>query len=95
MGVLIRPLLTEKVTSLNELGKFGFVVSKDANKVQIKNEVEKMFNVTVVSVNTMISPGKKKTRYTKSNIISGRTSSFKKAIVTLKEGDFIDFYNGI
>jgi len=95
MGVLVRPLLTEKVTSLNEKGKFGFVVSKDANKIQIKNEVEKMFNVTVVSVNTMISPGKKKTRYTKSNIISGRTSSFKKAIVTLKEGDFIDFYNGI
>ena len=69
MGVLIKPLVTEKVSALNEHGKYGFVVSKDANKVQIKNEVEKTYGVTVESVNTMVQPGKTKRRYTKSRII--------------------------
>ena len=95
MGVLVKPLITEKVTVDNENAKFGFIVEKEANKVEIKKEVEKLYGVNVLAVNTMIMPGKPKSRYTKSSIITGKTSSFKKAIVTLEEGEFIDFYSGI
>lgn len=95
MGVLVRPLVTEKISSLNEKGQYGFVVAKDANKVEIKKEVEKMYGVTVESVNTMIYQGKDKTRYTKSRIISGRASAYKKAIVTVADGEVIDFYSEI
>jgi large subunit ribosomal protein L23 len=95
MGILIKPLVTEKVSDLNEKGKYGFVVDNRANKVEIKKAVEKMYGVNVESVNTMRYPGKHKTRYTKKQIISGRTSSFKKAIVTVAEGEVIDFYSGI
>ncbi len=95
MSVLIRPIVTEKVSSLNEKGKYGFVVNKKANKVEIKKAVEKMYGVTVEGVNTMIYPGKQKTRYTKTKVISGRTSQYKKAIVTVAEGEVIDFYSGI
>ena len=95
MGILIKPLVTEKISDLNEKGQYGFVVDNRANKVEIKKEVEKMYGVNVESVNTMRYPGKKKTRYTKKQIISGRTTSFKKAIVTVAEGEVIDFYSGI
>lgn len=95
MGVLIKPLVTEKVSALNEHGKYGFVVTKDANKVQIKAEIEKTYGVTVESVNTMIQPGKSKRRYTKSRIIEGRTPAYKKAVVQVADGDIIDFYSGI
>jgi len=95
MGILIKPLITEKVSKLNEQSMFGFVVNKDANKIEIKKEVEKVYSVTVLSVNTMITAGKQKTKYTKSGVMSGKSKSFKKAIVTLKEGEIIDFYNGI
>ncbi|NQZ74903.1 MAG: 50S ribosomal protein L23 [Ekhidna sp.] len=95
MGVLIKPLVTEKISSLNEHGKYGFVVAKNANKVQIKVEVEKTYGVTVESVNTMIQPGGTKRRYTKSRVIEGRTPAYKKAIVQVAEGDIIDFYSGI
>lgn len=95
MGVLIRPLVTEKFSSMNESGKYGFIVEKDANKVQIKKEVEKIYGVTVESVNTMIQPGKSKSRYTKSRVIEGNTPAYKKAVVQLAEGDMIDFYSGI
>lgn len=95
MSVLKKPLVTEKVSALNEKGKYGFVVDKNANKVQIKKAVEDMYGVTVEDVNTMVYQGKLKARYTKSRVISGRTSSFKKAIVTVAEGDVIDFYSGI
>jgi len=95
MGILIKPLVTEKISDLNEKGKYGFVVDKKANKVEIKKAVEKMYGVNVMSVNTMNYSGKQKSRYTKSQIISGRTSSFKKAIITLAEGEVIDFYSGI
>jgi large subunit ribosomal protein L23 len=95
MSVLKKPLITEKVSTLNESGKYGFIVDKDANKVEIKKEVEKMYGVTVESVNTMKYQGKEKTRYTQSRVITGRTAGFKKAIVTLAEGDVIDFYSGI
>ena len=95
MSVLIKPLITEKASAQNEKGKYGFIVEKAANKVEIKKEVEKMYGVTVENVNTMIYQGRSKSRYTKSRIISGRTSSFKKAVVTVADGDIIDFYSGI
>jgi large subunit ribosomal protein L23 len=95
MSVLIRPLVTEKITTLNEKGKYGFVVEKDANKVEIKKAVEKMYGVNVEKVSTMRYPGKEKVRYTKTKIMSGRSNSFKKAIVKLADGEVIDFYSGI
>jgi large subunit ribosomal protein L23 len=95
MGVLVRPLVTEKASALNEKGKYGFIVTKNANKVEIKREVEKTYGVNVESVNTMIYPGKDKTRYTKSRILAGRTSAFKKAIVQVADGEVIDFYSEI
>lgn len=97
MAVIIKPLVTEKMTAITEMAnnRFGFIVRPDANKFQIKNEVEALYKVTVVDVNTMKYDGKLKSRYTKGGVISGRTNAFKKAIVTLKEGDTIDFYSNI
>ncbi len=95
MTVLKKPIVTEKVSALNEKGKYGFIVDNDANKVIIKKEVEKTYGVTVESVRTMNYLGKKKSKYTKSRIIEGRKPSFKKAIVTVAEGDVIDFYSSI
>ena len=95
MGILIKPLVTERISDLNEKGQYGFIVDNQANKVEIKKAVEKMYGVNVESVNTLRYPGKKKTRYTKKQIISGRTPSFKKAIITVAEGEVIDFYSGI
>jgi len=95
MEVLIKPLVTEKVSDLNEKGQYGFIVDRRANKVEIRKAVEKMYGVNVESVNTMRYQGKEKTRYTKTKIISGRTAAYKKAIVTVAEGEVIDFYSGI
>lgn len=95
MSVLIKPLVTEKVSALNEKGKYGFVVDRKANKVEIKKAVEKMYGVTVEDVNTMNYLGKSKSRYTKSRIVTGRTPSYKKAIVTVADGEVIDFYSEI
>lgn len=94
-NILKKPLVTEKVTVLNEKGTYGFVVDKKANKVQIKDVVEKTYGVNVESVRTMIVGGKSKSRYTANQIITGKTSSYKKAIVTLAKGEIIDFYSGI
>jgi large subunit ribosomal protein L23 len=95
MSVLIKPLVTEKVSALNEKGKYGFVVAKTANKVEIKKAVEKTYGVSVETVNTMRYAGKNKSRYTKTGVVSGRTPSYKKAVVTVAEGEVIDFYSGI
>lgn len=97
MGMIIKPLVTEKMTAITEKmpNRFGFIVRPEANKLEIKSEIEALYNVTVVDVNTMRYSGKNKSRYTKSGIINGRTSAYKKAIVTLKEGDTIDFYSNI
>ena len=96
MGIIVKPLVTEKMTAITEkLNRFGFIVRPEANKLEIKKEVEDLYNVTVVEVNTMRYAGKNKSRYTRSGIINGRTNAFKKAIVTLKEGDTIDFYSNI
>ena len=84
------------MTSITEKqNKFGFIVRPEANKIEIAKEVEALYNVTVTAVNTARYAGKNKSRYTRSGLIKGRTNAFKKAFVTLKEGDTIDFYSNI
>ena len=95
MSILKKPLVTEKVSALNEKGKYGFIVASDANKVEIKKAVEKQYGVNVERVNTMVVMGKKKTRYTKAGVLAGRKPSYKKAIVTLAAGEVIDFYSNV
>jgi large subunit ribosomal protein L23 len=96
MDILLKPIVTEKMTDQSDkFNRYGFLVAKDANKIQIKKAVEEMYGVTVESVKTMIYNGKKKVRYTKSGIMSGRTPVYKKAIITVAEGDTIDFYSNI
>ncbi|MEZ5081973.1 MAG: 50S ribosomal protein L23 [Bacteroidales bacterium] len=96
MNVIIKPVITEKMTEMGEkLNRFGFIVDKKANKIQIKNAVEDFYGVDVLAVNTMNFSGKEKSRSTKGGLISGRTNSYKKAIVTLAEGETIDFYSNI
>lgn len=96
MACIIKPLVTEKMTNITEKqNKFGFIVRPTANKLEIKAEVEALYNVNVVAVNTMKYAGKNKARYTKAGLLRGRTNAFKKAIVTLKEGESIDFYSNI
>ncbi|MFO7940609.1 MAG: 50S ribosomal protein L23 [Bacteroidales bacterium] len=96
MDTLIKPIVTEKMTDMGEkLNRYGFIVDTQANKIQIREAVEEMYGVTVEKVRTMRYLGKRKSRYTKSGIISGRMNSYKKAIVTLAEGEQIDFYSNI
>lgn len=96
MDILIKPLITERMTELGEkLNRFGFVVNKKATKPEIRAAIEKMYNVKIESINTTIYGGKKRARNTKSGVIMGKTNSYKKAIVTLKEGQKIDFYSNI
>ncbi len=97
MGLIVKPLVTEKMNSITEKfpNRFGFVVRPEANKLEIKKEIEDLYNVTVVDVNTAFYIGKNKSRYTRKGFTKGRTNAFKKAIVTLKEGDTIDFYSNI
>lgn len=96
MSIIIKPVITEKMTAMGEkLNRYGFIVLRKANKLQIKKALEELYGVQIRDVNTMVIPGKAKTRYTKSGFISGQTSAYKKAIVTLKEGETIDFYSNI
>ena len=95
MNILIKPILTEKATSKNESGKFSFIVNKSANKIQVKQAIEKTYSVNVLSVNTINVLGKSISKFTKTGIVTGRKPSYKKAIVQLKEGEFIDFYSQI
>ena len=96
MSILLKPLITEKMTALSErLNRYGFVVEKNCNKLEIKTAVEKMYGVKVEEVNTMIFPAKSKQRYTKGGFTKGRRSGYKKAIVTLAEGETIDFYSNV
>jgi len=96
MSTIIKPIITEKITKDGELfNRFGFVVAKKANKIEIKKAVEKAYGVSVLDVNTMIYRADRTTKFTKSGMITGKTSAYKKAIVTLKEGDSIDFYTNI
>lgn len=97
MAFILRPLVTEKMTNITDKrsNRYGFIVSPEANKLQIKEEVESLYNVTVVDVNTLRYAGKRSQRYTKAGLIKGKKAAFKKAIVTLKEGETIDFYSNI
>ena len=97
MAFIIKPLVTEKMTNMTDkmANRYGFVVRPEANKLQIKEEVERLYNVTVTGVNTLLYAGKRMQRYTKAGMIKGHKSAFKKAIVTLKEGETIDFYSNI
>ena len=96
MAFIIKPLVTEKMTEITEAqNKYGFIVKPEANKLQIKAEVEALYNVTVTDVNTMVYAGKNKSRYTRAGLLKGRTNGFKKAIVTVKEGETIDFFSNI
>ncbi|MDP4114511.1 MAG: 50S ribosomal protein L23 [Bacteroidota bacterium] len=99
-NILIKPLITEKmnnITAATEAGevKYGFIVNVDSNKIDIAKAIEKRFNVKVASVNTVRHPGKVKTQFRKGGRFTGRTSQFKKAIVTLKKGDKIDLFEQV
>jgi len=96
MDILVKPIVTEKMTAQGDkFNRYGFIVAKSANKLQIKKAVEELYGVTVASVNTLRYGGKVKTRYTKSGAMTGKTAATKKAIVTLAEGNAIDFYSNI
>lgn len=94
--ILIKPIISEKSEKLSEgLGKYSFVVARKANKVEIRKAVEDMYSVNVQSVNTMVILGKLKSRNTKSGVIKGSKSSYKKAIITLENGEEIDYFGEI
>ena len=94
--VLVKPILTEKANAQQEkLRKYAFKVNRKANKLEIKKAVEDFYAVSVVDVNTAVIPGKNKTRYTKAGFIQGQKPAFKKALVTVAEGESIDLYSNI
>jgi large subunit ribosomal protein L23 len=94
--IIIKPIITEKMTAAGEkAGRYGFVVHKQANKLQIKQAVEKMYGVTVSTVNTMNYIGKVRSRYTRAGMQVGVANRHKKAVVTLKKGEVIDFYSNL
>jgi large subunit ribosomal protein L23 len=94
--VLLKPILTEKANAQQEkLRRYAFKVSKKANKLEIKKAVESFYGVTVTGVNTATAPGKNKSRFTKAGVLSGRKPGYKKAFVTVAEGETIDLYSNI
>ena len=96
MGIIIKPIVTEKLTDQGEkLNRYGFIVDRKANKLQIKDAVEKMYGVSVTDVNTDNYHGKKKSRYSKTGVLRGRANHYKKAYITLAGEDKIDFYANI
>ena len=96
MSILIKPIITEKATSDSELfNRYAFVVDKKANKLAIKNAVEKAYGVVIENVRTMNYPVQRNTKYTKSGIVQAMKGAYKKAIVQLAEGESIDFYSNI
>jgi large subunit ribosomal protein L23 len=96
MEFLKKPILTEKASSLTEKSnRFTFQVEHKANKLQIKAAIEKMYGVNILAINTMVVNGKLKSRNTKGGLVTGRSPKYKKAIVTLKDGETIDYYANI
>lgn len=93
-NIIIKPVISEKAERLSEgnIAQYTFLVRKDANKIEIGKAIEELYNVGVDSVNTMIIPGKTRVRSTRSGFVRGATSAYKKAVVTLAEGEFIDVY---
>ena len=96
MGILIKPIVTEKMTIQGEkLNRYAFEVDREAKKIEIKAAVEEMYGVKVLDVNTVNYHGKNKSRFTKAGLLSGRANHFKKAYVTLAGEDKSDFYSNI
>lgn len=96
MNVIIkRPIVTEKMTGLQDRRQYAFEVNGQSNKIEIVRAIEKKFNVTVTNVRTLVVKGKRKTQLTRRGRFEGRTNRWKKAIVTLKEGDKIDFFENV
>ncbi|MDY7394397.1 50S ribosomal protein L23 [Aureibaculum sp. 2210JD6-5] len=96
MSILVKPIITEKANDLSELhNKFTFQVDKRANKIEIKNAIEKAYGVTVNKVRTMNYPVKRNTKFTKKGVVTGKIGAYKKAVIELAEGDNIDFYSNI
>ena len=97
MAFIVKPLVTEKMNQITEKksNRYGFIVRPEADKIEIKKEVEKLYNVTVKDVNTMRYAGKRSSRYTRAGLIRGQKNAYKKAIVTLNEGETIDFHSNI
>lgn len=96
MAILVKPLITEKMSLLSESkGQYGFRVALEAKKPEIKAEIERMYNVEVDKIRTLVVAGKRKSRFTKSGVSNGKSSNYKKAIVSLKNGKSIDFYENI
>jgi large subunit ribosomal protein L23 len=94
--IIIKPVITEKMTAVSEkLNRFGFIVKYDANKIQIKQAIEKLYDVNVEKVWTIRYAGKTKSRFTKTGLITGKASAYKKAIVSVAEGETIDLYSNI
>ncbi len=95
LEILKRPIVTEKMTGMQDKGHYAFEVVKSANKIDIAKAVEKKFSVTVVGVRTVNYKGKTKSQMTRRGRFAGRTSSWKKAIVRLKEGEKIEFFQNV
>ena len=95
MSILLKPLMTEKSNAAQSSGLYSFLVQKTSNKISIKREIERIYNVRVASVRTLIHPSKRKARYMKRRIIEGRRAGYKKAYVQLIQGDAIDFYAAV
>lgn len=96
MAILLKPIITEKMNSKGEkLNQYAFLVDKNANKLQIREAVESMYGVVVESVNTMRYGGKRKSRYTRSGVVEGKRTATKRAVVTLTQGDTIDFFSAV
>ncbi len=94
--VLVKPIITEKANNQQEkLRRYAFKVNYKANKLEIKKAVEEFYGVSIVDVNTVVVPGKNKTRFTKAGFIKGMKPSYKKAYVTVAEGEAIDLYANI
>ena len=94
--ILIRPLITEKMSDLTaEKSQYGFLVNPKANKIEIARAIEEKFSVHVINIKTVNHPGKMKTQFRKSGRFSGRTASFKKAVVKLREGEKIDLFEEV
>lgn len=96
MSILIKPVVTEKMTIQGDkLNRYGFIVDRTSNKIEVKKAVEQMYGVSVKDVNTVNYHGKRRSRYTKNGLQTGRTNHYKKAFVTLAGEDKIDFYSNI
>jgi large subunit ribosomal protein L23 len=95
IGILVRPIITEKMTELGEKRQYAFEVPMTVNKIEVCKSIEKKFNVKVVSVRTVVVKGKRKNQMTRRGRFEGHTKTWKKAIVTLKEGDKIDYFGNV